>query len=215
MAAFAVFGVLTVSNELLQCTEALIRAGRFIHSRGWVPATSGNFSARLPDGRIAITVSGRHKGDLTPEDIMLVDAHGQSLDGKKPSAETLLHTALYRRYPGVGAVLHPHSPAAVLISRLCRERVVLKDYELLKALSGIHTHETRIEIPVFPNDQNIARLAAVVDDYIDRHGSIHAYIIAGHGFYTWGATVGDALRHLEALEFMFDLEFRLNGVAKP
>ena len=204
-----------MSHEEFQVRAAeLIEAGRFIHARGWVPATSGNFSARLSDGRIAITVSGRHKGDLRPEDIMLVDDAGRSLDGRKPSAETLLHTSLYRRFPKVHSVLHPHSPSATLVSRWFTGELVLEDYELLKALEGIDTHETRVIVPIFGNDQNIARLALQVDEYMDHHVDLFAYIIAGHGFYTWGSTVNDALRHVEALEFLFDLETRLHG-AKP
>jgi methylthioribulose-1-phosphate dehydratase len=192
----------------------LIDAGRFIDSRGWVPATSGNLSARLSDGCIAITVSGRHKGRLLPEDIMRVDAEGRSLDGRKPSAETVLHTGIYRRYPDAGAVLHPHSPASTLLSRLMAGEIILENYELLKALAGIDTHETRIAVPVFPNDQNVSRLALKIEEYIEMHGEIHAYIIAGHGFYTWGTSVGDALRHVEALEFLFDLEARMHGVKR-
>jgi methylthioribulose-1-phosphate dehydratase len=203
-----------MNDEFQQRAQELIAAGRFIHGRGWAPATSGNFSARLSDGRIAITVSGRHKGELTPADIMLIDAEGRSLDGKRPSAETLLHTSLYRRYPQVGAVLHPHGPSATLVSRLFQDALVLEDYELLKALAGIDTHESRVAIPIFPNDQDIPRLARKVEDYLDQQGDIYGYIIAGHGFYTWGATVQDALRHVEALEFLFDLEIRLHGV-KP
>lgn len=191
--------------------QQLVDAGRFIDQRGWVPATSGNFSARLPDGRIAITVSGRHKGRLTVEDIMPIDAEGQSLDGRRASAETLLHTAIYRRYPHIHAVLHPHSPGATLLSRLQRGTLVLENYELLKAFPGIETHETRVTIPIFPNDQDIDRLSNTVDRWIDRHGDIHGYIIESHGFYTWGRSVDEALRHLEALEFLFDIESRLHG----
>ena len=203
------------TDEFYSKADALIAAGRFIDSKGWVPATSGNFSARLADGNIAITVSGRHKGHLQRDDIMLIDANGQSLDGKKPSAETLLHTSLYRRYPHIQAVLHPHSINATLAARLFKHEIVLEDYELLKALVGIDTHETRVTIPIFPNDQDIPRLAAAVEDYLDQHGDIHAYVIAGHGFYTWGASVADTLRHLEALEFLFDCEIRLHGVKQP
>lgn len=202
------------NQELFLRAAELAEAGRTIHRRGWVPATSGNFSARLSDGSIAITVSGRHKGHLTADDIMRVDINGNSLDGRKPSAETLLHTALYRRYPDVNAVLHPHSPNAILVSRLFQGALTLEDHELLKALDGIATHEARVDIPIFPNDQNIPRLALRVDEYIAMHGDIYGYIIAGHGLYTWGRSVGDAMRHLEALEFLFDLEVRLHGV-KP
>jgi methylthioribulose-1-phosphate dehydratase len=200
------------TDEFYSKADQLIAAGRFIDSKGWVPATSGNFSARLSDGNIAITVSGRHKGHLQRDDIMLIDANGDSLDGKKPSAETLLHTSIYRRYPEVQSVLHPHSMNATLAARLFKHAIVLENYELLKALLGIETHETRIEIPIFDNDQNIPRLAAVVENYLDQHGDIHAYIIANHGFYTWGASVNDTLRHLEALEFLFDCEIRLHGM---
>ncbi|MGZ8246655.1 methylthioribulose 1-phosphate dehydratase, partial [Methylomagnum sp.] len=168
-----------MTDEFHQRAHELIEAGRFIHERGWVPATSGNFSARLAAGRVAVTVSGKHKGKLTPDDIMLVDAEGRSLDGKKPSAETLLHTSIYRRYPEVGAVLHPHSPGSVLLSRLVRDEVALADYELLKALAGITTHATRVTLPIFPNDQDIPRLAREVEAYIERRGDIHGYIIAG------------------------------------
>jgi len=212
--AFAKHSMTLKTDEFYRKADQLIAAGRFIDSKGWVPATSGNFSARLSDGNIAITVSGRHKGRLQADDIMLIDSKGHALDGKKPSAETLLHTSLYQRFPQVQSVLHPHSSNATLAARLFKHEIVLKDYELLKALAGIDTHETRIAIPIFGNDQDIPRLAAKVDNYLDRNGHIHGYIIAGHGLYTWGASVDEALRHLEALEFLFDVEIRLHGVTR-
>lgn len=198
-----------IANRFSPLADELINAGRAIHDLGWVPATSGNFSARIDDARIAITVSGKHKGRLVVDDIMQVDLHGQSLDGKKPSAETLLHTTLYQRDASIGAVLHPHSPASTLISRLVGDKVVLENYELLKALPNIKTHESRVVIPIFPNDQNIVRLAATVDTYMNTHADVVGYLIAGHGFYTWGNTVNDALCHVEALEFLFNQELQL------
>lgn len=205
---------MTYNEDFFILANQLIDAGRFIDSKGWVPATSGNFSARLPDGTLAITVSGKHKGRLQLDDIMLIDADANSLDGKKPSAETVLHTSLYKRFPAVQSVLHPHSINATLTSRIFKSEIVLEDYELLKALSGIDTHESRVVIPFFANDQNIPRLAEQVEQYMDKHGAIYAYIIAGHGLYTWGSSVQEALRHLEALEFLFDCELRLHGVKR-
>ncbi|MCK9619603.1 MAG: methylthioribulose 1-phosphate dehydratase [Methylobacter sp.] len=205
---------MTYSEDFFNLANQLIDAGQFIDSKGWVPATSGNFSARLPDGNIAITVSGKHKGRLQLDDIMLIDADANSLDGKKPSAETLLHTTLYKRFPEVQSVLHPHSINATLCSRLFKSEIALEDYELLKALAGIDTHESRVVIPIFANDQNILRLAGQVEQYMDQHGAIYAYIIAGHGLYTWGGSVQETLRHLEALEFLFDCELRLHGARR-
>ena len=200
------------NDAFLDAARQLIDAGRFIDSKGWVPATSGNFSARLPDGTIAITVSGKHKGRLQLDDIMLIDADGNSLDGKKPSAETVLHTSLYKRFPDIQSILHPHSLNATLVSRIFKSEIVLEDYELLKALSGITTHESRVVVPIVANDQNIPRLAEQVDQYLDKHAACQTYIIAGHGLYTWGSSVQETLRHLEALDFLFDCELRLHGV---
>lgn len=111
------------NHAFLNATQQLIDAGRFIDGKGWVPATSGNFSARLPDGNIAITVSGKHKGQLKADDIMLIDAAANSLDGKKSSAETLLHTSLYKHFPDIQSILHPHSLNATLISKIFKSEV--------------------------------------------------------------------------------------------
>jgi methylthioribulose-1-phosphate dehydratase len=69
-------------------------------------------------------------------------------------------------------------------------------------------------VPVFANDQNIPRLAEQVNAYLDHHTDCRAYIIAGHGLYTWGASVEETLRYLEALDFLFECELRLQGVKK-
>lgn len=195
--------------EFPQLAQELINAGRQLYGQGLVPATSGNFSARLTDGSIAITVSGRHKGKLTERDIMRVDVHGESLDDRRPSAETLLHVYLYRRYPDARVVLHPHSVNATLLSRLSGEWLIMQDYELLKAFPGIDSHDCTVHVPVFDNDQNIARLAQKVDACLAGLDGAHGYLIRGHGFYTWGASTDDALRHVEAFEFLFDCELRL------
>jgi methylthioribulose-1-phosphate dehydratase len=203
------------ASEFEQRAAELVEAGRTLYRLGMVPATSGNLSARLADGRIAITVSGRHKGRLTVADIMRIDAAGCSLDERRPSAETGLHLQIYRRFPDARAVLHPHSVNATLLSRGRRDHLVLYGYELLKAFPGVDSHECAVTVPVFANRQDIAGLAAEVDAWMQGHaGLVYGYLIGGHGFYTWGATVDDALRHVEAFEFMFDCELRAGGLRR-
>ena len=197
-----------MTEDFSRSADELIAAGRFLFDRGWVPATSGNFSARLPDGTLALTVSGRHKGRLTRSDILHADAEGRSFDGRRPSAETGLHVQIYRRFPDVGAVLHPHTVNATLLSQLAADGLELQDYELLKAFPGIDTHDCRVRVPVFDNDQDIGRLAARVDALMDAREPLYGYLIRGHGFYTWGTRVDDALRHVEAFEFLFECEMR-------
>ena len=88
---------------------------------------------------------------LTPAssgtDIMVVDMEGAAVGDGKPSAETLLHTQLYRRLPDCGAVLHTHSHAStVLTMHWPADHITLEGYELLKALDGVQTHDTRLTI---------------------------------------------------------------------
>jgi methylthioribulose-1-phosphate dehydratase len=151
-------------KSLDQAIQAIVSVGRRLDSRGLAAATSGNYSVRLAQGPIAITVSGRHKGRLGAEDVMLVDAEGIALDDRRPSAETALHTSLYQLYPHVNAVLHVHSVAAVTLTRYLpgAGEIVLEGYEMMKAFPGISTHETTVSIPVHDNSQDIQTLAGQV-----------------------------------------------------
>ena len=195
-----------------RAAQELCAAVRTLAARGWTPATSSNFSARIGHDRIAITVSGRDKSRLSADDLMVVDLEARPVGSQlRSSAETLLHTRLYRRFPELGCVLHTHSHAQTVASRLYgpEHRVRLEGYELLKAFRGNATHETALDLPVFPNTQDMEELAGQVDAWLDRGGASHGYLIDGHGLYAWGGDVGEAMRHLEAFEFLLACELDL------
>ncbi|WP_248744711.1 methylthioribulose 1-phosphate dehydratase [Pseudomonas sp. MWU12-2037] len=197
-----------------QLSLEIIEAGRFLYGRGWSPATSSNYSTRLSASQALLTVSGKHKGQLGPDDVLATDLAGNSLEpGKKPSAETLLHTQLYTWRGEIGAVLHTHSVNATVLSRMTPgEFIEFEDYELQKAFSGVTTHESRVRVPIFDNDQDIARLAAKVQPWLEAHSDCVGYLIRGHGLYTWGARMSDALRQIEAFEFLFECELKVRSL---
>jgi methylthioribulose-1-phosphate dehydratase len=186
----------------------LVETGRRIDARGWAPATAGNYSARLDDGSIAVTVSGRHKGRLTQADIMRVDLEGRSLDGQRPSAETALHLALYRRFPEIGAVLHGHSPDAVGLSRAYPDAQEWRfaGHEMLKAFPGNPTHEAELRLPIVDNSQDMAEIEAAVTPKLLAPGAAPAYLIRSHGLYAWGKDLDEAERVLEATEWLIAAE---------
>ena len=195
-------------------TQEIIEAGRFLYGRGWSPATSSNYSTRLSATQALLTVSGKHKGQLGVDDVLATDLSGNSLEvGKKPSAETLLHTQLYCWRPEIGAVLHTHSVNATVLSRLTPgDSIEFEDYELQKAFSGVSTHASRVRVPIFENDQDIPRLAGNVQPWLDAHPDCVGYLIRGHGLYTWGPCMSDALRQIEAFEFLFECELKTRAV---
>src|SRR5574339_905289 len=124
------------ADRLTQCAVEIIVNVRELSVRGWTPATSSNFSRRMDAAHVAITVSGRDKGKLTESDIMVVDLDGNPVaTTHKSSAETLLHTQLYKRFPDIGCVLHTHSHNQTIASRLYAGagQIRFEDYELLKA----------------------------------------------------------------------------------
>jgi methylthioribulose-1-phosphate dehydratase len=185
-------------------------------ARGWTPATSSNFSRRIDAQHAAITVSGRDKGRLSEDDIMVVDLEGQPVaTDNKSSAETLLHTQLYKRFPEVGCILHTHSQNQTIASRLFAGagQMRLDGYELLKAFRGNDTHETEVVVPVLPNSQDMHTLAAQVDALLDRR-PMWGYLIDGHGLYAWGADMAEARRHLEAFEFLIGCELELRKLQR-
>ena len=209
---------MTDKRELL--TRQIIDAGRFLYGRGWSPATSSNYSARLDAERALLTVSGKHKGQLTEDDVLATDLASGTAWCKhtvgrplRPSAETLLHTQLYAWRAGIGAVLHTHSVNATVLSRLTAgDRLLLEDYELQKAFAGVTTHEGQVVVPIFDNDQDIPRLAGQVQQWLDAHPDCVGYLIRGHGLYTWGPQMSDALRQIEAFEFLFECELKTRQV---
>ncbi|SIT05474.1 methylthioribulose 1-phosphate dehydratase [Neptunomonas antarctica] len=193
-------------SELL--THSIIDAGRWIDAQGWCPATGGNFSARIDSSTAWVTASGRHKGALTPDDLIKVDFDGQVIDSAlTPSAETLLHTALYALDDNIGAVLHTHSVTSTVLSRMvAADYLTLSGYEMQKSLSGNHTHNEQIGIRILENTQDMRALAQQLTSTWARTPLQWGFLVRGHGLYAWGRDMKEARRHIEGLEFLFACE---------
>jgi methylthioribulose-1-phosphate dehydratase len=192
--------------------EALCATAQWCYARGWVPATSGNFSVRdRAADQMQISPTGLDKGLMTTTDLLVTDMEGRPADSaKKPSAETALHVVIYRARPDTGAILHVHSIWNTLLSGRFAElgHVPLQGYELLKGLSGVSTHEHEERVPILRNSQDYEELAAQLVEVLRTHGTAHGVLLSRHGLYTWGKSVAEARRHLEALEFLFEVEGR-------
>lgn len=200
-------------NESTQSLkQELISAAKTMSAKNLLPATSGNLSARF-ENLVLITVSGKDKSQLTEDDFLLVNSRAEAVEEieKKPSAETLLHTLIYENYPKANYVYHVHSSASVILSKIigANKEIKLHNYELLKALSDNETHNKTELVPIFRNSQRIKSLAEDVKQFIGVKPDIHAFVLEGHGFYTWGSSHQETLRHIEALDTLFSCEIEL------
>jgi methylthioribulose-1-phosphate dehydratase len=174
--------------------------------RGWCRATSGNFSLRTDDSHCLITQSGKEKSRLTRDDLMICDLQGHSVDAqRRPSAETPVHTCLYRLDAETGAVLHTHSTTATVLSRAMGPEFELTGFEMQKAFAGTSSHEETLTIINFDNDQDMHALAERIEQaWIDGKLKVPGFLIKGHGLYAWGANAAEARRHVEGFEFLFE-----------
>ena len=172
--------------------RSLIAIGQRFYARGWVLGTSGNFSAviRREPLVLTITATGLDKGTLVPEQFVRINASGTVVEGSdRPSAETALHLLL-AKVQRAGAVLHTHSVWSTIISELYGNTngLWIEGYEMLKGLNGVKSHTHREWLPIIENDQDMARLAGVVEAELARRSEAHGFLLLGTGF-TLGARV--------------------------
>ncbi len=193
----------------------LAEIGRHCYARGWALGTSGNFSAVVNRDplRLAITTSGVDKGTLSAGEIVEIDQHGKVVAGSgRPSAEAGLHLAIARGR-GAGAVLHTHSIWSTILSDAAeKDGLALEGYEMLKGLDGVGTHEHREWLPILDNTQDWATAVPEVEAMLAEHPKAHGFLIRRHGLYTWGRDLAEAERHVEILEFLFEVIGRKRGM---
>ena len=203
-----------LQDKLDDARQELIAIGSEFGQRRWAEATSGNYSC-VVDGQVLITASGRHKARLGLDDFVLLEADGTRVHSDDPpsSAETQLHLELVQ-HAGAGAVLHAHTVWNTVLSHLHAPRgfIELSGWEMLKALPGIGTHETTVQLKIYDNTQDIPALADDLRADL-RSGALQVpgFLLRGHGLYAWGADLAAAHRHTEAFEFLLEVVGRLQS----
>lgn len=197
------------SEEFQKIAVEITDTVNFLSKKGWTPATSSNFSARIPGNHklIAASKSGIDKNLFRTEHVMVVDNNGNAYAPKNsaPSAEILIHMKLYED-PMIGAVLHTHSVNGTVISNLFakQKQITFSGFEILKGLSGNSTHCMSEQVPILLNSQDMNALSSEIGRYKNTYPEWHAFLIKGHGLYSWGMTLADAKRHIEVFEFLFE-----------
>ena len=188
------------ANTLVGQQIAII--ARTLYERGWMPGTAGNISVRAGANAV-ITGSGLSKGELIADDMVTVTvADARPVSGtRRPSAETAIHTAIYRA-TNAGAVVHVHSPHATGQSVGASGALHFSGFELIKGLGAKET----IDIPVFTNHPDVSQIGADIELYLTEHPDAPPVLfIAGHGITGWGAELAQARDRVECLEAMCEL----------
>lgn len=191
--------------------EELTACIRVLNHEGHSPATSTNYSFRDENNRIWVTRSGIDKSQIQLSDFIAIHLDGEPLPAYQhlpPSAETGIHCALYEFFPETKVILHSHELHSVVITS-GREGISFEGYELQKAFTGVNTHEGKITVPVIPNSQDMNTVKQALLQRFDEL-KFGVFMIEKHGFYTWGSSVFEAKRLLEAFSYLCRAEVLLN-----
>jgi L-ribulose-5-phosphate 4-epimerase len=171
---------------------------------GLVALTFGNASGiDRKRGLTAIKPSGVGYESMRPEDTVLVALDGKIVEGSlRPSSDTPTHLILYRAFPGIGGIVHAHSPAATVFAQAGRP---------IPCLGTTHADHFAGPVPV----TRPLRKAEVEGDYeietgkviVERFAgldpaAIPAVLVAGHGPFVWGRTPAEAVGNAIALELV-------------
>ena len=191
---------------------ALTEIAHDFHARGWMSGTAGNLSVRDDDTHAWITASGVPKGRLTDKDFILF----RILDGavverlhpkNEPSAETAVHGAIYRLFPGARACLHGHSVSACVAGSRARpgSRVLrLPPLEMLKGFD-IWNPRPKIDLPLFENALEVNNIAHEITKRFERTPpALTALMVRDHGPTVWGKSAQDAYNRFECLDFLLN-----------
>lgn len=190
--------------------EAVVAMGARLYARGLVSANDGNLSVRLDGERVLITPRGRSKGDLRPEDLVVIDGAGRVVragrGGAGPSSEWPMHLEAYRQRPEIGAVLHAHPPftVALTVAGVPFPSEVLPEVVLTVGRVPV----ARLAVPSSEDD------ALAIREWIRSHDAV---LLPHHGVVVVGRTLEAAWVTLERIEYAAKVYLlsRVLGEARP
>jgi L-fuculose-phosphate aldolase len=170
------------SPEAARLKAEIIRVGRKLWERQYVDGNGGNISNRIGDKYAICTPTMCSKGDLTPEDLSLINMDNVRVFGERPhTSEVLLHLEIYKAVPKARAVIHCHPPhaTAYAITGLVPPGPIIPEQEVFVGPVAVTPYET-------PGTKEFAE---TVLPFVRRHNTI---LLGNHGIVCWADTVTHA-----------------------
>ncbi len=177
----------TLREEVLEANLELVR-------RGLVLYTFGNASGiDRKEGLVAIKPSGVPYESMKPEDLVVVDLNGKTVEGSlRPSSDLPTHLILYKAFEGIGGVAHTHSRFATAWAQAARE---------IPCFGTTHADYFYGPIPVtrpltpkqIRDDYEVNTGLAIVRRFA-KLNPLHmpGVLVAGHAPFCWGTSPTEA-----------------------
>lgn len=196
----------TTNYQLNPYAIQLCTLSRWISAKQWAPAGSGNFSIRSSEHHCLITRSDKDKGELSPHDLVQLSWRGgEATLSPDVAPSSLLHVAIYQKFPQAKVILHTQSVAANVWSRLIKaDHYLFSGYELLAVVSEKPTQHQCCSLAIIDAHQSIPLQATELQRRADELES--GLLVRGHGLFVWGESLEQTRRRLEAWEFLISCE---------
>ncbi len=185
--------------------KTIIEIGNRMISSRLTTGTGGNLSIfNRDENLVAIKPSGVPYQTMQPEDVVIVNLEGETVDGRlKPSSEIRFHLSIYKARPDVNAILHSHQVYATTIACL---GVELPAVHYLVAWCG-----DKVPLATYATFGT----QALSDNILSVLGDYKACLLENHGLVTMGATLDEAFDIAEELELVSQIYIQAKAIGEP
>lgn len=178
-------------------SNILVNFCHLLYKNGLIAGFDGNFSVRIDNNSILITPSGKPKGFLEPDDLIVIDLTGRKISGNgEPSSETAMHLQVYQNRPEIKACCHAHPPYATAFAASGKQ---LPDNILPEVLLSIGDIKLTEYIPT-----GVAKEWVKLGQYIKKNNAV---LLANHGVLTLGTDAEQAYLRMETVEHFAKIAF--------
>jgi len=178
------------SGKFKKERKEVARFMRRLYKQGLTTTSGGNISLKISDDLVAITPSATDKGEMKWCEVGLMNILGENLTPDlKPSIESAMHLAIYKRKPAVKAIVHAHPVCASAFTAMKMEIETNLTAEACAILG------TPVMVPYAL--MGTSELASNAADYIEKSDIL---LLENHGILTTGSSLLQAFDKIEVLE---------------
>ena len=196
-----------MEQRIKQLKERVCNANLTLKKSNLITLTWGNVSAKDKEsGLVVIKPSGVSYDNMKPEDMVVVDLDGNTVEGTyRPSSDLPTHLYLYKQFPSLGGIVHTHSTFATAFAQSGKEIVAYGTTHADAFYGSIPCTRDLTEAEISEAyEWNTGKvIAESVRDFI----AVPGIIVKNHGVFTWGETAEKAVENAITLEEVAKMAF--------
>lgn len=195
---------------LEQLKEKVYKANLDLVRHHVVIFTWGNVSAMDRESAlVVIKPSGIDYGAMRPEDMVIVDMEGRTVEGElNPSTDLPTHLELYKAFPVIGGVVHTHSTNATAWAQSGRDIPCYGTthadyfYGSVPCTRALTREEVESDY-----EKNTGLVIAERFHGLDP-AALPGALVRSHGVFSWGKDAGNAVYNAVVLENIAEMAMK-------